>query len=76
MVRSLKDALDRINQLPQEQQEEIAAFILSELQAEERWSGLLSRSTDTLASMANEALEEHHRGETKSFESDSDLSHN
>ncbi|GMU32347.1 MAG: hypothetical protein HS101_12450 [Planctomycetia bacterium] len=76
MVRSLKDALDRINQLPQEQQEEFAAFILSELQAEERWAGLLSRSTDTLASMANEALEEHHRGETKSFESDSDLSHN
>ena len=76
MVRSLKDALDRINQLSQEQQEEFAAFILSELQAEERWAGLLSRSTDTLASMANEALGEHHRGETKPFESDSDLAHN
>lgn len=76
MVRSLKDALDRINQLSQEQQEEFAAFILSELQAEERWAGLLSRSTDTLASLANEALGEHGRGDTRPFESDSDLSHN
>lgn len=62
MVRSLKDALDRINQLSKEEQEEFAAFILSELQAEERWAGLLSRSTDKLASMADEALGEHHQG--------------
>lgn len=76
MVRSLKDALDRISQLPQEQQEEFATFILSELQAEERWAGLLARSKDKLASLANEALAEHHRGETKPFESESDLTHN
>ena len=62
MVRSLKDAFDRVSKLPPEQQEEFAAFIAEELAADKRWSDLLARSPDKLAALADEALAEHRRG--------------
>ena len=76
MVRSLQDAFDHITQLPPEQQEEFAAFILEELKAEDRWQAALGQSGGLLASLADEALGEYRRGETKPFESDRDLTDN
>jgi hypothetical protein len=61
--------------LPPQQQEEFAAFILEELGAEERWQSALARSGDPLAALADEALSEYRRGESKPFESDRDLTH-
>lgn len=75
MVRSLQDAFNHIQGLPPQQQEEFAAFILEELKAEERWQSALSRGSDRLAAMAEEALGDYRRGETKPFESDRDLTH-
>lgn len=51
--------------MPPEQQEEFAAFILEELKAEDRWQAALERSQGPLTSMADEALGEYRRGETK-----------
>jgi hypothetical protein len=76
MVRALKDAFDKINELPPEQQEAFASFILEELSAEQRWTDALARSKTKLAGLANEALTEYRRGQTKPFESDCDLTHN
>ena len=76
MVRSLQEAINHISKLPPEQQEEFAAFIAEELAAEKRWADLLARSPGKLAALADEALTEHRRGETKPFESDRDLEDN
>lgn len=76
MVRRLQDTFDRISKLTPEQQEEFAAFIAAELVDEERWADLLARSQDQLAALADEALAEDLRGETRPFETDSDLENN
>ena len=76
MVRSMKDAIDPILRHSPAQQEEFAAFINDELAAEERWGNLLERSPAKLASLAEEGLAEHRRGETSPFESDRDLEDN
>jgi hypothetical protein len=73
MTQSLQDAFDEAAKLPQGEQEAIAAFILEELKAEKRWSDLLSGSSGKLDALANEALAEHRRGETKPLEADGDL---
>jgi hypothetical protein len=73
MTRTLQDAFDEAAKLPQGEQEALAAFILEELRAERRRSDLLAGSPDKLAALANEALAEHRRGETKPFEADGDL---
>jgi hypothetical protein len=76
MVRALKDAFDKINELPPEQQEAFASFILEELAAEQRWSDVLAKSKSKLGALANEALNEYRRGQTKPFETDGDLTDN
>lgn len=73
MVRSLQDAFDRINRLPADEQEDLAAFIMAELDAEQRWTHLISKSTDTLKKLADEALSEHKQDKTRPFESERDL---
>lgn len=75
MTKSLEDAFNEAAKLPRHEQEQFAAFIKEELASEQRWTEALSRSQDQLAALADEALAEHRRGETKPFEADRDLAH-
>ncbi len=67
MTRLLEEAFSKASQLPDEQQEALAAWILEELSSEARWDKDFATSSDALASLANEALAEHHAGRTKAF---------
>ncbi|HRJ40522.1 MAG TPA: hypothetical protein PL105_01510 [Caldilineaceae bacterium] len=54
--------------MPATQQDEIAAWILAELEAleaEDRWDQLFASSQDLLAELASEALAEHRAGRTQ-----------
>ncbi|MBI2968146.1 MAG: hypothetical protein HYY40_10080 [Bacteroidetes bacterium] len=61
MNQLLETAIKEIKKLPFQKQGNIAALILDEL----RWEKLYTLSQDELGILANEALEEYNKGETK-----------
>lgn len=67
MTRLLEEAFERASELPQEEQDKFARFLLAELDAERRWAELFSRpeSEDLLERLAEEALSEHRAGRTR-----------
>jgi hypothetical protein len=56
----LKKAFEAASRLPD--QDELAAAILEELEADERLEAAFAHSQDALARLADEALEEHRAG--------------
>ena len=54
--------------LPEEEQDALAGAILSELEAERHWDRLFDASTGPLDRLAEEALDEFRRGETKALD--------
>jgi hypothetical protein len=69
MTDLLDKAFEEASRLSQEEQDEIAIFILEELKSERKWVELLSSSPDKLADMAKEARREHESGETEPLHS-------
>jgi len=65
MTNSLQEAFRQASALPEEQKETLAAIVIEEIAAEKRWQKAFASSQDALAKMAEEALEEHRRGETE-----------
>ena len=67
MTELLQQAFDRASELPENQQDEFARFLLAELGSERRWDELFGRpeSDELLASWADDALEEHRAGRTR-----------
>ena len=67
MTELLQRAFDKVAELPQEQQDTFARFILAELDSEQRWQELFARpeSDDLLTRLADEALTAHRAGKTK-----------
>ena len=67
MPQLLQKAFERAAQLPQEEQDKFARFLLAELESEQRWAELFSRpeSEDLLERLADEALAAHRAGRTQ-----------
>lgn len=61
MTKALKKAF---------KQDELAAAILEELSADERWDAAFAESQGGLERLAEEALKEHRAGETKPLDPD------
>ncbi len=72
MSQLMEQAIQRARQLPERDQEALAAIILQEIEAEERWDELFSRpeSADLLARMADEALAETRAGRARKLDID------
>lgn len=70
MTRDLQKAVARVEQLPAEQQDAIAALIFEELEDEQRWDEAFARSADALAKLAAEAEEEDRQGLTEELDPD------
>ncbi len=68
MTKLLKELIDKLCKLPPERQDEFAAWLLAEMEDEARWDKSFAESQDALEKLANEALEEHKRGETRPLE--------
>lgn len=64
MVEELKRALDKVENLPEAQQKNLAEIILNEI----AWGEILESSPDKLSALAKEALTEYKEGKTKPFE--------
>ena len=67
MTQLLQEAFEKANQLPQEEQDRFARFLLAELESEQRWAELFNRpeSEDLLERLADEALAAHRAGQTQ-----------
>ncbi len=69
MTTLLKDVIAKLAKLPEDRQNELASFLLAEMEADDRWDELFAKSQDKLEAMADEALEEHARGDTRPCDS-------
>ena len=65
MTDLLEKALDEVKKLPPSEQDAVAAILLQELAAEQRWSDSFANSQDALEKLAQETLAEHRAGQTK-----------
>ena len=70
MTELLTKAMAEISKLPQQDQDAFAAWILDEIRAEHRWTRAFEGSQDTLAKLADEALQEHRNGKTTPLDPD------
>ncbi len=68
MTKLLKELIDKLSKLSPERQDELAAWLLAEMEDEARWDKSFAESQDALEKLADEALEEHKRGETRPLE--------
>ena len=66
MIQLLQEAFNRAADLPPDEQERFAKFVLAELDADREWSRLfdLPESDDLLDRLASEALSAHQEGRT------------
>jgi hypothetical protein len=64
MNATLQQAFEKAAALPFERQETIAAIVLEEIEAEDRWQRSFTRSQDVLSKLAAEALAEDEQGRT------------
>ncbi len=64
----LEKALAEISKLPSPQQEEVASWLLAELEDEARWADSFSRSRSTLERLADAALAEQRSGHTQDLD--------
>lgn len=65
MTKALKRAFDAASRLPERDQDALAAAIVEELAADEKWEAALAANPGALEGLANEALAEHRAGRTK-----------
>ena len=67
MTKLLQQAFERASELPQEEQDRFARFLLAELESEQEWAELFSRpeSEDLLKRLADKALAAHRAGLTR-----------
>ena len=72
MTELLEKAFAKASELPQEEQDRFARFLLSELESELRWAELFDRpeSEDLLERLADEAVEAHRAGLTRPLDLD------
>ena len=68
MTELLKQAIEKIEQLSEEDKNAIATIILEELEDELKWSKSFANSQDTLANLAAEALNEYKTGRTEELD--------
>ena len=66
MNQLLREAFEKAAQLPEDEQDKFARFLIAELESERRWAELFARpeSDDLLTRLADEALADHRAGRT------------
>ena len=65
MTGLLEKALKRVQSLPAEEQDAIASQILETLDDEAAWEQTVGANRDSFRSLAEEAVKEYRRGETR-----------
>lgn len=67
MTVRVQEMMRQIEQLPPEEQDRLAEWMLAEIASEQRWNQLFHRSQGVLEQLAQEALKEDAEGATIPF---------
>jgi hypothetical protein len=70
MTDLLEKAFAAVSDLPEDEQDRIAAFLLDEFRSERRWSQTFGESQGALKSLADETRSAYRKGETQRLDSD------
>ena len=70
MTKALQDAFHAAEKLPEAEQDQLAAAIRAEIEAEVVWDARLASSSDALTALADEALAEDRAGRTRPLDPD------
>jgi hypothetical protein len=70
MGKLLEKAIAEVQKLPESDQEAIGAWLLAEIESEQRWDELFSQPSETIERMADDALREHEAGLTEPLDPD------
>ena len=65
MTRLLEDALRKVGELPEDEQNALASQILETLEDEEAWGKILRKNPAKLRKLAETALDEHRQGNAR-----------
>ncbi len=67
MTKLLQQAIERVSELPDTEQDKFARFLLAELESERQWIELFAKpeSEELLERLSDEALSEHRAGRTR-----------
>jgi uncharacterized protein YcaQ len=68
MTELLEKAFSEASKLPSSMQNLIAKRLLKDIEAEEKWDETFADTQDELSQLADEALEDFEKGETKPIE--------
>lgn len=68
MTELLEQAIAKVKNLPDNEQDTIAAIILKELEDETKWDTSFASSQDLLANLAGEAMNEYKAGKTEELD--------
>lgn len=70
MGKLLEKAIEEASRLPENEQEEVGAWLLEELQSERTWNELFRRPGLMIETMADEALRDDDEGRTEPLDPD------
>lgn len=68
MTKLLENAFNQASKLPEIEQNVIGRWLLDEIKADKKWGKLFAESEDVLEQLAQEALMEHEKGNTKDLD--------
>jgi len=70
MTKALEKVLERLQQMPEDRQDALAAMLLHEIDEDERWMRSTASNEDKLRSLLNNVLEADRRGECEPLDPD------
>jgi hypothetical protein len=70
MTKLLEQAVAKVRELPDAEQDAIAQIVMDELESERRWNELLAKSPDKLRKLADQAWAEHESGGSQELDPD------
>jgi hypothetical protein len=70
MTRAMEQAIERLKRVPETQQEELAQFLLHELEEDERWAATTQSRRPQLDRLIKDVLADHAAGKTRPLDPD------
>jgi hypothetical protein len=68
MTKLMEKAVEALQSLPEEQQDAVAGFVLSEVESDRRWTATSLQHADKLRKLADEAREDFRAGRTSELD--------
>ena len=68
MTRLMEKAVEALRSVPEDQQDAVAGFVLSQIESDRRWSATSTQHADNLRKLADEARDDFRAGRTSELD--------